>query len=74
MSDTFITVIAILLAVVLLVVVPLQVTSQRVDTMSKLDVDTLTSDLPVDYTKPIIERYAFSKISLHLCEFCIPLK
>ena len=40
MSDTFITVIAILLAVVLLVVVPLQVTSQRVDTMSKLDVDT----------------------------------
>ena len=44
MSDTFITVIAILLAVVLLVVVPLQVTSQRVDTMSKLDVDTLTSD------------------------------
>ena len=44
MSDTFITVIAILLAVVLLVVVPLQVTSQRVDTMSKLDVDTLTSE------------------------------
>ena len=44
MSDTFITVIAILLAVVLLVVVPLQVTSQSVDTMSKLDVDTLTSD------------------------------
>ena len=44
MSDTFITVIAILLAVVLLVVLPLQVTSQRVDTMSKLDVDTLTSD------------------------------
>ena len=44
MSDTFITVIAILLAVVLLVVVPLQVTSQRVDTMPKLDVDTSTSD------------------------------
>ena len=38
------------------------------------NIDTLTSDLPVDYTKPIIERYAFSKISLHLCEFCIPLK
>lgn len=44
MSDTLITVVAILLAVVLLVVIPLQVTSQRVDTMSKLDVDTLTSD------------------------------
>ena len=38
------------------------------------NIDTLTSDLPVDYTKPIIERYAFSKISLYLCEFCIPLK
>lgn len=44
MSDTLITVVAILLAVVLLVVIPLQVTSQRVDTMSKLDVDTLTSN------------------------------
>ena len=38
------------------------------------NIDILTSDLPVDYTKPIIERYSFSKISLHLCEFCIPLK
>ena len=38
------------------------------------NIDTLTSGLLVDYTKPIIERYAFSKISLHLCEFCIPLK
>ena len=44
MSDTLITVVAIFLAVILLVVVPLQVTSHRVDTMSKLDVDTLTSD------------------------------
>ena len=33
MSDTLITVVAILLAVVLLVVIPLQVTSQRVDTI-----------------------------------------
>lgn len=38
------------------------------------NIQTLTADLSVDNTKPIIERYAFSKISLHLCEFCIPLK
>ena len=38
------------------------------------NIEILTSSLSVDYTKPIIERYAFSKISLHLCEFCIPLK
>lgn len=44
MSDTLVTVVAIILAVALLVVIPLQVTSQRVDTMSKLDVDTLTSN------------------------------
>lgn len=44
MSDTLVTVVAIMLAVFLLVVIPLQVTSQRVDTMSKLDVDTITSD------------------------------
>ena len=43
MSDSLITVVAILLAAVLLIVIPLQVTSQRVDTMSKTDVDTLTS-------------------------------
>ena len=38
------------------------------------NIEILTSDLSVDYTKPIIERYAFSKILLHLCEFCVPLK
>lgn len=38
------------------------------------NIEILTSDLSVDYTKPIIERYAFSKISLYLCEFCVPLK
>ena len=38
------------------------------------NIQLLTADLPVDTTKPIIERYTFSKISLHLCEFCIPLK
>ena len=43
MNDTLITLVAIFLAVILLIVVPLQVTSQRVDTMSKLDVDELTS-------------------------------
>ncbi|MGL5898813.1 MAG: AraC family transcriptional regulator [Lactobacillaceae bacterium] len=31
-------------------------------------------NLPIDNTKPIIERYSFSKVSLHLCEFCIPLR
>ena len=38
------------------------------------NIQTLTADLSIDISKPIIERYAFSKISLHLCEFCIPLK
>ncbi|CVI65047.1 Bacterial transcription activator, effector binding domain [Clostridiales bacterium CHKCI001] len=38
------------------------------------NIQKLTADLSLDYTKPIIERYAFSKISLHLCEFCVPLK
>lgn len=38
------------------------------------NIQPLTADLSVDNTKPIIERYAFSKIPLHLCEFCIPLK
>lgn len=32
------------------------------------------ADLPVDTTKPVIERYSNSKINLHLCEICIPLK
>lgn len=34
----------------------------------------LTANLPIDTDRPIIERYASSKISLHICEFCIPLK
>ncbi len=38
------------------------------------NIQSLTADLSLDYTKPIIERYAISKISLGLCEFCIPLK
>ena len=44
MSDTFITVVAIILAVVLVIVVPLVVTSQRVDNVSQLDVEALTSN------------------------------
>ena len=44
MSDTLITVVAIFLSVILLVVLPLTVASQRVDNVSKLDVETLTSD------------------------------
>ena len=38
------------------------------------NIQILTADLSIDVSKPIIERYAFSKISSHLCEFCIPLK
>lgn len=34
----------------------------------------LTAGLPVDETKPVIERYSAMKIASHLCEFCIPLK
>ncbi|MGX7030870.1 GyrI-like domain-containing protein [Vagococcus zengguangii] len=33
----------------------------------------LTIGLKVDFQKPIIERYAFEKITQHLCEFGIPL-
>ena len=44
MSDTFITVVGIMLAVILLFVTPVIVTSQRVDDMSQLDVETLTSN------------------------------
>lgn len=38
------------------------------------NIQNLTSDLPVDNTKPIIERYASSKVSAHLCEFCVPVR
>lgn len=34
----------------------------------------LTAELPVDETKPIIERYSAAKVACHLCEFCVPLK
>lgn len=35
---------------------------------------SLTSNLQIDESKPILERYSTEKINLHLCEFCIPLK
>lgn len=38
------------------------------------NIQNLTINLPIDNTRPIIERYSFSKVSLHLCEFCIPLR
>lgn len=34
----------------------------------------LLGRLPVDRSKPVIERYNAAKVSNHLCEFCIPLK
>ena len=34
----------------------------------------LTAGLPLDPTRPVIERYAFQKISAHQCEFCVPLR
>lgn len=34
----------------------------------------LTAGLPLDPTRPVIERYAFLKISAHRCEFCVPLR
>ncbi|CAM4018686.1 GyrI-like domain-containing protein [Catellicoccus marimammalium] len=38
------------------------------------NIQTLTADLVLDDSKPIIERYTFPKIASNLCEFCIPLK
>ena len=38
------------------------------------NMERLTSNLSVDTTKPIIERYSVRKVVMHLCEFCIPLK
>ena len=35
---------------------------------------SLLDKLPIDRSKPVIERYNAAKISNHLCEFCIPLK
>lgn len=44
MSDTFVTVLAIGLAAVLVFIMPVTTMAERVDDMSKLDVQTLTSD------------------------------
>ncbi|MBD8923290.1 hypothetical protein EGR52_07740 [bacterium] len=44
MSDTFITVIAIMLIAVLMLVLPVMTMADRVDTVSKTDIETKTSD------------------------------
>lgn len=36
--------------------------------------ETLTASLPVDPTKPVIERYDAKKVANHRCEFCVPLQ
>lgn len=38
------------------------------------NLSSLLGKLPIDRSKPIVERYNSTKISNHLCEFCIPLK
>ena len=38
------------------------------------NLSSLLGKLPIDWSKPIVERYNSTKISNHLCEFCIPLK
>lgn len=38
------------------------------------NIQNITANLPVDTSKPIIERYSNYKINSQLCEFCIPLK
>lgn len=38
------------------------------------NLQNITANLPVDISKPIIERYSNYKINSQLCEFCIPLK
>ena len=38
------------------------------------NIHNITANLPVDTSKPIIERYSNYKINSQLCEFCIPLK
>ncbi len=35
---------------------------------------SLLGKLPVDRSKPVVERYNAAKISNHFCDFCIPLK
>ena len=38
------------------------------------DLSSLLGKLPIDRSKPVVERYNAAKISNHLCEFCMPLK
>ena len=38
------------------------------------NLSSLLGKLPVDRSKPVVERYNAAKVSNHLCEFCIPLK
>ena len=37
------------------------------------NLSSLLGKLPIDRSKPIVERYNAAKISNHLCEFCIPI-
>ena len=34
----------------------------------------LTAGLPLDPTRPVLERYAAQKVSAHRYEFCVPLR
>ena len=36
--------------------------------------DPCAAWLPLDGTRPILERYAHPKVSAHICEFCVPLR
>lgn len=49
--------------------------SHTAEAVSELcgNLPSLLGKLPIDRTKPIIERYAVDKVANHLCEFCIPL-
>ena len=38
------------------------------------NLSSLLGKLPVDRSKPVVERYNAAKISNHFCEFCMPLK
>lgn len=38
------------------------------------NISQFMANLTIDYDKPIVERYAVTKIRNHICEFCIPLK
>ena len=37
------------------------------------DLPRIAAQLPVDGTRPILERYARQKLLAHLCELCMPL-